>query len=143
MTVVGFGSSSRDSSPYRAEFDAFAIRTSSSLLRTVYAAGQQHHFWDYALLFYHEQGPEDTHYVTPRYLSDLARQISGLNLERWQADRGSPGLAARVNADESAANSAGITGTPTVIMYGPSGKKQVVLGISSYAQLQRAIAHVR
>jgi RNA polymerase sigma-70 factor (sigma-E family) len=36
MTVVGSGSSSRDSSPWRAEFDAFALRASASLLRSAY-----------------------------------------------------------------------------------------------------------
>ncbi len=44
------------------------------------AAGQQQKFWNFAELFYHEQGQEDTGYVTETYLDDLAKQITGLNL---------------------------------------------------------------
>ena len=32
------------------------------------AAGMQKKFWNYAELFYHEQGQEDTGYVTESYL---------------------------------------------------------------------------
>jgi protein-disulfide isomerase len=108
-----------------------------------YAAGQQNLFWDYALLFYKQQGQEDTPYVTPHYLTALAKQTLGLNLERWQTNRDDPGLVARVNADERAANSQRLTGTPTVIMYGPKGKKQLAGGVPKYVELQQAIKDVR
>jgi protein-disulfide isomerase len=108
-----------------------------------YAAGAQHLFWNYALLFYHEQGQQDTHYATASYLTGLAKQIRGLNLERWETDRSSPSLAAQVNADERAANSDGLNSTPTLIMYGPKGKKQIATGVPTYTELQRAIRQVR
>ena len=33
------------------------------------AAGQQQRFWNYAELFYHEQGQEDSGYVNESYLA--------------------------------------------------------------------------
>ena len=42
------------------------------------AAGKQNHFWDYAELFYLQQGPEGTSYVTgSSYLTDLANPDTG------------------------------------------------------------------
>jgi protein-disulfide isomerase len=108
-----------------------------------YAAGVQHLFWDYAFLFYREQGQEDTGYVTARYLNGLAAQTPGLNLTTWQADRGEPNFLAQLRADAAAANSAGIDGTPTLIVQGPRGRKQLLGGIPAYAELQRAIEQVR
>jgi protein-disulfide isomerase len=108
-----------------------------------YAAGVQHLFWDYALLFYREQGEEATNYVNASYLTRLAKQIPGLNLERWQTERGSPVLVSQVNADERLANSERLIGTPTLIISGPKGKKQIAGGVALYSDLQRAITQVR
>ena len=52
-----------------------------------YAAGAQHKAWYYVEIFYHEQGEEDTAYVTERYLDGIARQVPGLNFARWQRAR--------------------------------------------------------
>ena len=41
------------------------------------AAGKQNHFWDFTELFYHQQGQEQTGYVTDGYLSGLAGQVPG------------------------------------------------------------------
>ena len=44
------------------------------------AAGEQQKFWNYAELFYREQGAEDSGYVNETYLQGLAKQVPGLNL---------------------------------------------------------------
>ena len=41
------------------------------------AAGKQSKAWNYLELFYHEQGEEDTGYVTESYLQGLAHQVAG------------------------------------------------------------------
>ena len=48
------------------------------------AAGQQQRFWNYAELFYHEQGQEDSGYVNESYLDSLAQQVPGLNVSTWR-----------------------------------------------------------
>jgi len=106
------------------------------------AAGLQKREWDYVELFYHEQGTEDTNYVNDAYLDGLARQISGLNFAKWNSDRGSSTLTSQVTADEQAAASKGYRYTPTIIVTGPKGQAQAIVGDTDYGTLQRAIQSV-
>jgi protein-disulfide isomerase len=76
------------------------------------AAGRQNKMWYFLELFYHEQGQEDSGYVTERYLQGLAEQVPGLNLAQWISDRNEPALANEVEADKRVARHAGLRGTP-------------------------------
>ena len=80
------------------------------------AAGKQQKMWDFIELFYHEQGEEDSGYVTEGYLQNLAQQIPGLNLSQWTSDRGNAALTSQVESDGQAANNAGFTGTPSFLI---------------------------
>jgi protein-disulfide isomerase len=106
------------------------------------AAGQQQKFWNYAELFYHEQGQEGTGYVTESYLQNLARQTTGLNLIRWQSDRNNPALTSQVIQDANQGTSIGVTGTPTLVFIGPKGKAAAPEAVPTYAQLQQVIKQV-
>ncbi len=107
------------------------------------AAGQQQRFWNFAELFYHEQGTEGTAYVNESYLSGLAKQISGFDLSKWQADRSSSTLAASITTDEQAGSKLGVQGTPTLIMTGPKGSAVPGNGaVPGYADLQAAYKKV-
>jgi protein-disulfide isomerase len=77
------------------------------------AAGKQNKMWYFLELFYHQQGEENTAYVTESYLQGLAQQVPGLNLTRWTSDRNEPALANQVTSDQQAANNAGFNGTPS------------------------------
>jgi protein-disulfide isomerase len=77
------------------------------------AAGKQNKMWYFLELFYHQQGEENSGYVTESYLQGLAQQVPGLNLPRWTSDRHEPALANEVTNDQQAANNAGFTGTPS------------------------------
>jgi len=85
-----------------------------------YAAGKQNKAWYFIETFYHEQGEEDSGYVTESYLQNIASQVPGLNLSQWTADRSLPELANQVEADKQAANNEGFTGTPSFLI-GHSG----------------------
>jgi protein-disulfide isomerase len=80
------------------------------------AAGKQNRAWYFIELFYHEQGEEDSGYVTESYLQGLAAQIPGLNLGQWSEDRNNPAYANQVIADAQSANQNGFTGTPSFIV---------------------------
>jgi protein-disulfide isomerase len=80
------------------------------------AAGKQNKAWDYIELFYHEQGEEDSGYVTESYLQGLAQQVPGLNLARWTTDRGAQALQAQVATDAQEANNRGFTSTPSFLI---------------------------
>jgi protein-disulfide isomerase len=81
-----------------------------------YAAGKQNKAWNFIETFYHEQGEEDSGYVTESYLQGLAQQVPGLNLTQWTNDRSNPALATEVATDKQAANNAGFTGTPSFLI---------------------------
>jgi protein-disulfide isomerase len=106
------------------------------------AAGEQNRFWDFAELFYHEQGQEDTNYVTDAYLTGLAKQIPGFDVAKWQTARQNSALAAQVQSDVQSGNAFGVTGTPTLIFQGPKGKASPSSGVPTYQQLQQAISQV-
>jgi protein-disulfide isomerase len=85
-----------------------------------YAAGKQNKAWYFIETFYHEQGEEDSGYVTEKYIQGIAGQVPGLDLATWTADRSDPELANEVATDAQLANNNGFTGTPSFLI-GASG----------------------
>jgi protein-disulfide isomerase len=77
------------------------------------AAGKQNKGWYYIELFYHQQGEENTEYVTEKYLQTLAQQVPGLNFASWTSARSEPSFTNTITSDAQAANNAGFTGTPS------------------------------
>jgi protein-disulfide isomerase len=107
------------------------------------AAGKQNLGWNYILMFYNLQGQEDTAYVTPAYLEKLALLIPSLNYKQWQTDRTSSALSAQVAADQAAANAKGFDSTPTIVVSGPKGQAQPIVGDTDYGTLESAIKSVQ
>jgi protein-disulfide isomerase len=95
-----------------------------------YAAGKQDKAWYFIETFYHEQGEEDSGYVTEKYLQGIASQVPGLNLAQWTSDRGDPELANAITTDAQAANNNGFTGTPSFLI-GKTGGAMSKLEYSS------------
>jgi protein-disulfide isomerase len=81
-----------------------------------YAAGKQNKAWYFIELFYHEQGQEDSGYVTESYIQGLAQQVPGLNLSAWTTARGNPAIAEELTDDEQAVHQQGFTGTPSFLI---------------------------
>ncbi len=106
-----------------------------------YAAGEQHRFWDYALLFLAEQRA-GSGYATSAYLEGLARQLPALNLTRWQTMRGTPALLARVRSDATIAHTDRVIATPTLVVAGANAHVTLV-GDATYRQVVSAIDRVR
>ncbi len=88
------------------------------------AAGKQNLMWYYVELFYHEQGEEDSGYVTESYLQGLAAQVPGLNLSAWSEARNDPAYANQVISDAQAVNQNGFTGTPSFLLGKTGGTLQ-------------------
>jgi protein-disulfide isomerase len=95
------------------------------------AAGKQQKAWDYIELFYHQQGTEDTGYVTENYLQELAKQVPSLNLTEWTAARNDATFVNTITSDAQAANSSGFNGTPSFLV----GKSGGTLQKLEYASL--------
>jgi len=88
------------------------------------AAGKQQRMWNFIETFYHEQGEEDSGYVTENYIKGLAQQVPGLDLASWSAARNDPELANIVTSDAQAANAAGFNGTPSFLIGKTGGASQ-------------------
>jgi protein-disulfide isomerase len=97
--------------------------------------------WHYLELFYHEQGEEDSGYVTESYLQNLAQQVPGLNLSKWASDRNDPELSKQVAADAQAANAEGFTGTPSFLIgkTGATAKKLEYSSLTDPTSFNQAI----
>jgi protein-disulfide isomerase len=80
------------------------------------AAGKQNKLWNFIETFYHEQGEEDSGYVTEKYIEGIASQVPGLDLAKWSSDRSDPELAKQVEADAVAAGNVGFNGTPSFLI---------------------------
>jgi protein-disulfide isomerase len=91
------------------------------------AAGKQSLMWNYLETFYHEQGQEDSGYVTEAYLQGLARQIATLNFAKWMTDRKNPSFENQVTTDAQLANNEGFNGTPSFLI-GHTGGQLKKLG---------------
>jgi protein-disulfide isomerase len=92
------------------------------------AAGEQNKMWHFVELFYHEQGEENSGYVTENYLQGLANQIPGLNPIQWTSDRSNPELAKQVTTDQQAVHSAGFRGTPAFQIGRSAGAMRKIKG---------------
>jgi protein-disulfide isomerase len=97
------------------------------------AAGKQNKMWYFVELFYHEQGEEDSGYVTESYIQGLAKQVPGLNLTKWQEDRSDPALASQLQSDTQEANNRGFNGTPSFLI-GKTGGAMKKLEYSSLSE---------
>ncbi len=106
-----------------------------------YAAGKQKLAWDYIELFYHEQGQEDSGYVTENYLQGLAQQVPGLDLPTWSAGRNDHALTEQVERDGQIANQRGFTGTPSFLIGKTGGtfSKLEYTSLSEPASFEAAI----
>jgi protein-disulfide isomerase len=99
------------------------------------AAGKQNKMWNFLETFYHEQGEENSGYVTEKYLQGIAQQVPGLNLSTWQSARADTGLQAQLAADTQESNNQGFNGTPSFLI-GHSGGAMKKLEASEYGSLQ-------
>jgi protein-disulfide isomerase len=113
------------------------------------SAGLQSREWNYILLMYREQPQtlngqpaEESPYITPKYLQDLAAQVPGLNLIKWQAHLADVTLANDVTTDGQAALASGAQGTPAVTVTGPKGTALDQESIPTVAGLESAIAQL-
>jgi protein-disulfide isomerase len=105
------------------------------------AAGKQNLMWHYLELFYHEQGAEDTGYVTESYLQGLAHQVPGLNFAAWTEQRKNPQYENQVSNDAQAANNQGFNGTPSFMIgrTGAPAKKLPEVSLTDPSGFEEAI----
>ena len=104
------------------------------------AAGEQGRGWSFVELFYRNQGPEASGYVTDAFLTEIARRAGVADNARWNAARRSGlalGLVRRTTAE---AQRLGFTGTPSFAVEGPGTSGLKTLGTpGSAGEIEAAI----
>ena len=89
--------------------------------RAAFAAGRQDHYWQYAALLFENQGAENSGYVTDEFLTDLARQTEGLDVNEWNEARQSS-FEKELRAAQQRAEEDGVNSTPSLVVSGPDGQ---------------------
>jgi protein-disulfide isomerase len=91
---------------------AFLGPDSAPAAAATVAAGMHDRMWQFADLFYRNQGRENSGYVTPRFIGRVAASVPGLGVARLQRASGTPQLRAALEGNARSARTAGISGTP-------------------------------
>jgi protein-disulfide isomerase len=119
---------------------------SSDAARAAYAAKQQDQLWTYATLWYANQGPESgvDAWVTRSFMRGVA-EAGGLDTGAFgsalsQAFDSPAGVNAWLGQASSEANRLGAQGTPTLVVDGPRGHKEVPAATA--AAVRSAVASV-
>lgn len=92
------------------------------------AAGKQKRAWNYIEVFYHNQGTENSGYVTDGFMEAVAKAAGVKNLAKWNEERKTSALKSEVEATTKQAQKYGFTGTPSFAIKGPSSNGIELLG---------------
>ena len=90
------------------------------------AAGEQDRYWEYSTLFFLNQGRENSGYVTDEFLTSIAEETQGLDVNQWSEARKSEATHTELDAAQTSAQDEGIEGTPTLVISGPEGTTELV-----------------
>lgn len=92
------------------------------------AAGEQGRGWNFVELFYRNQGSEDSGYADDAFLTAIAKAAGVPNLSKWNRERRSQAVIARVEATSAEAESLGFSGTPSFALEGPGANGVEAIG---------------
>jgi protein-disulfide isomerase len=98
--------------------------------RMAAAAQRQNRLWNFAELFYRNQGEENSGYVTDPFLRLVASSVPGLDVNRAFSDRNSAAVQALLADNDAGASARSVNSTPTFFA-GRSGQSLAQLNPSS------------
>jgi protein-disulfide isomerase len=105
------------------------------------AAGEQGRYWNFIEVFYRNQGTENSGYVTDDFLTSIAEGAGVEDIDRWNADRASKRWDSILSRNDTQAKGFGFTGTPSILVEGPGGRKTFAT-IPSASQIEAAVKSV-
>jgi protein-disulfide isomerase len=107
------------------EFQPYLIigPESKPAMEAALAAGEQGRFWNYLQLFYRNQGPENSGYVTDAFLTSIAEGAGVADLNKWNQSRDSSKWESILSNGTNQAESLGFNGTPSILVEGPNGQQ--------------------
>jgi protein-disulfide isomerase len=96
---------------------------STPAAKAALAASEQGRYWNFIELFYRNQGPENSGYVTDSFLTNVANGAGVPDIGKWNTDRASSKWDAVLAKTQTQAQQLGFTGTPSILVQGPRGTK--------------------
>ena len=90
------------------------------------SAGEQDLYWEYSTLFFLNQRRENSGYVTDGFLTSIAEETQGLDVDQWNEDREQGSFESELEAAQNKARDDGVGGTPTMVITGPQGTSKLV-----------------
>lgn len=112
---------------------------SASALQTVVSAGAQNKLWNMGELVFHNQGAENSGWVTDDLLRQLGASVPGLDVDAMMDDRDSQEVAAAVADGQAAAQAAGVNVTPSFQIGKTGGEMTLVEGARPTADFRRLL----
>jgi protein-disulfide isomerase len=113
---------------------------STEAAKAALAASQQGRYWNFIELFYRNQGAEESGYVTPAFLTAIAKGAGVPDIAKWDRDRRSGRWDAVLARTDAEAAHLGLTGTPSILVEGPGG--QQALTVPTLEDIEAAIRAV-
>jgi protein-disulfide isomerase len=97
---------------YELRFRSFLGRDSVRAAGAAAAAARQDRMYQFADVFYRNQGPENSDYADAGFMREIAGQVEGLDVEHMVSAADDPLAQPAVRAGEQFARDLGSTGTP-------------------------------
>jgi protein-disulfide isomerase len=117
---------------------------STPAAKAALAAGDQGRYWNFIELFYLNQGPENSGYVTDDFLTSIAEGAGVPDIAKWNQDRNSSKWDSVLSRTQAQAQALGFTGTPSILVEGPGGKKPFPgSSVPSLSQIEGAVKAVQ
>lgn len=108
-----------------------------------WCADEQEKYFEYHDYMYTNQGQENSGWATPEKIKMLARNISGLDSEKFNACLDSKKYESRSQQLTSFSNQVGLTGTPTMFVGDPQRGYIKITGAQPYSVFKQVIdAHL-
>ncbi len=98
------------------------------------AASMQGRGWNYIDLFYRNQGPEASGYVTDAFMTEIAKGAGVRDIAKWNKDRKSAKVIEEVESTTAEAKRLGFSGTPSFAVEGPGTQGMEALGTPGSAE---------
>jgi protein-disulfide isomerase len=92
------------------------------------AAGTQKRGWNYLELFYRNQGKENSGYADDEFLTAVAKASGVKDIGKWDKERKSADITAKVQETTAQAQKYGFTGTPSFAIKGPGSNGIELIG---------------
>lgn len=118
---------------------AFVGPDSLPALQSALSAGEQGKLWNVAELIYHNQGEENTGWVTDDLLRSIGEAVPGLDADKMMDGRQSAAVASALADAQGSAQAAGISSTPTFEVGRTGGSVSQLQGALSTDAFRQAL----